>query len=57
MNLEIYQFIGKIFAKCLLENITINACLNKIFYKILLNEKIVYQDLVFIDKTVNKFVN
>jgi len=49
-NQEMFNFIGKTLAKALLENITINACLNKVFYKILLNEKIVYQDLVFLDK-------
>jgi len=36
----------------MLENITINSCLNKIFYKILLNEKINLKDLLFIDKTL-----
>jgi len=44
------QFIGKLFAKSLLENITINSCLNKVFFKVLLNEKIDFSDLVFIDK-------
>lgn len=53
-NKEIFRFLGKLFAKAILENITINTCLNKIFFKIILNEKIELDDLVFIDKTVNR---
>jgi len=49
-NYDIFNFMGKAFAKALLENITVNTCLNKIFYMILLNEKISYDNLVFIDK-------
>lgn len=56
-------FIGKIIAKALLDNLTINTCFNKIIYKMLLNEKISLDDLVFIDKPVKhlfsfiKFLN
>ena len=46
-----YNFIGKVLAKALLENLTVNCCFNKIIYQLFLNEKITLeQDLVFIDK-------
>ena len=32
-NLEYFNFIGKLMAKALLDNITINICFNKIIYK------------------------
>ena len=51
-NLNIFNFIGKIIAKALLDNLTINACLNKIIYKMLLDEEIKLDDIVFIDKPV-----
>jgi hypothetical protein len=51
-NLEYFSFIGKLIAKALIDNITINLCLNKIFYKLILSEDITYNDLIFIDKTV-----
>ncbi len=47
-------FIGKIIAKALIDNLTINTCFNKIIYKMLLNENIALDDLVFIDKPVRK---
>ena len=49
-NIEIFNFIGKIIAKALLENLTVNTCFNKYIYKIILNEKIDFKDLVFIDQ-------
>ena len=55
-TLEIFNFIGKSLAKAFLENITINSCFNKIFYKVLLNENVIYNDLVFIDKTVTSIL-
>jgi len=51
-NLEIFYFIGKIIGKSLIENITINTCFNKIFYKLILNEDITIQDLQFFDKSL-----
>lgn len=45
-------FLGKIIAKALLDNLTINACFNKLIYKMILNENIILDDLVFIDKPV-----
>ena len=49
INMEYFTFIGKLIAKALLENITLNLCFNKLIYKILLDEKITVDDLVFID--------
>ena len=45
-----FTFIGKLLAKALLENLTVNCCFNKIIFQILLNEIITLDDLVFIDK-------
>ncbi len=36
-------------AKALMQNVTINICLNKLIYKMILNEKIEFEDLAFID--------
>ncbi len=49
-----FNFLGKIIAKALLDNITLNLCLNKIIYKMILNEKIEFKDLVFIDTQVKE---
>ncbi len=38
--------------KALLDNLTINACFNKLLYKMILDELITLEDLVFIDKPV-----
>ena len=35
--------------KALMQNVTINICLNKLIYKMILNEKIEFDDLAFID--------
>ena len=51
-NFELFNFIGKIIGKALLDNITINTCFNKIIYKMILEEEIKLSDLVFIDKPV-----
>ena len=48
-NLEYFNFIGKLMAKALLDNITINICFNKIIYKLILHEEVTFDDLVFID--------
>jgi hypothetical protein len=39
-------------AKALIDNITINLCFNKFFYKLILEEDIAFEDLVFIDRPV-----
>jgi hypothetical protein len=55
--LDLFSFIGKLIAKGLLDNLTINACLNKMIYKMILDEKIILDDLIFIDKPVKYYVN
>lgn len=35
-----------------MQNVTINVCFNKIIYKMILQEKIEFEDLVFIDGTL-----
>ena len=49
-NLDYFSFIGKIIAKALIDNITINLCFNKIIYKMIVDENISFEDLKFIDK-------
>ena len=53
-NLDTFHFIGKIIAKAVLDNITVNTCFNKLIYKIILEEDITIDDLIFIDKPVGK---
>ena len=53
-NLEYFNFIGKLIAKALLDNITINICFNKLIYKLILEEEITFEDLVFIDTPLYK---
>ena len=48
-NFEYFAFIGKLIAKALLDNITVNICFNKIIYKMILQEEINFNDLIFID--------
>ena len=48
--LDKFYFIGRVLAKALLENLTINCCFNKMVYQLILGEKIQLNDLVFIDK-------
>ena len=48
--LKKYYFIGRVLAKALLENLTVNCCFNKVIYQLILGEKIELNDLVFIDK-------
>ena len=49
-NLNKYYFIGRVLAKALLENLTVNCCFNKIIYQLILGEKTEFEDLIFIDK-------
>ena len=49
-NLNKYYFIGRVLAKALLENLTVNCCFNKVIYQLILGEKIEFKDLIFIDK-------
>ena len=48
-NFEYFTFIGELIVKALYENITVNICFNKLIYKMILQEPINFQDLVFID--------
>ena len=48
-NLEYFKFIGMLIVKALLDNITVNICFNKLLYKMILQEEITFNDLVFID--------
>ena len=48
-TLKYFKFIGILISKALIDNITINLCFNKIIYKLLINEKILFEDLKFID--------
>ena len=49
VNLSYFEFIGTILGKALIDNITINLCFNKIIYKLIVNDPITYDDLLFID--------
>jgi len=53
-NLDTFYFIGRVLAKALLENLTINCCFNKVIYQLILGEKIQLNDLVFIDRPLYK---
>ena len=48
--LDKYYFIGKVLAKALLENLTVNCCFNKVIYQLILGEKIEFKDLIIIDR-------
>ena len=48
-NFEYFAFIGKLIVKALFDNITVNICFNKLIYKMILQEEITFNDLVFID--------
>lgn len=50
-NLSYFSFIGKIIAKALFENITINLDFNIIIYKMILEENITPEDLKYIDQS------
>jgi hypothetical protein len=48
-NFAYCKFIGLLMAKALIQNVTINICFNKLIYKMILEEKISFDDLQFID--------
>ena len=48
-NFTYFNFIGKLLGKALFDNITINICFNKLIYKMILNEEITLDDLLFIE--------
>ena len=49
-NFKYFDFIGKLMAKALIDNITVNICFNKLIYKMILYEKVQFNELVFINK-------
>ena len=52
INLENFKYlkvVGILIAKALMQNVTINICFNKLIYKMILEEKIEFDDLAFID--------
>ena len=49
LNKEYFEFIGKLFAKALFDNITVNVCFNKLIYKLILHEEVTFNDLLTID--------
>ena len=51
-KIDIFNFIGKIFALALLDELTINSCFNIYIYKIILDEPVSINDLVFIDSEI-----
>ena len=53
-KLKQYFFIGRVLAKALLENLTVNCCFNKVIYQLILGEKIKLDDLIFIDRPLYK---
>lgn len=48
------QLLGKIFAKCIIDNVNIKFFFNKIIYKHLVEEQIKFEDLYQIDKDVSR---
>ena len=49
-NYKYFSLIGKLMAKALIDNITVNICFNKLIYKMILQEEIKFEELVFINK-------
>ena len=49
-NFKYFSLIGKLMAKALIDNITVNICFNKLIYKMILQEEIKFEELVFINK-------
>ena len=48
-NFRYLRLVGVLIAKALMQNVTINICFNKLIYKMILQEKIEFDDLAFID--------
>ena len=56
-NFKYCRLIGLLLGKTIMHNITINICFNKLIYKMILCEKIQFEDLIFIDSTLYKSLN
>ena len=48
-NFNYCKLVGLLLGKAILQNITVNICFNKLIYKMILCEKIEFEDLIFID--------
>ena len=48
-SFKYFRFIGKLMAKSIIDNITINLSFNSLIYKLILEEKIYFEDLKNID--------
>ena len=53
-NFSYCRLIGLLLGKAIIQNITINICFNKLIYKMILCEKIEFEDLIFIDSQLYK---
>ena len=53
-NFSYCRLIGLLLGKAIMQNITINICFNKLIYKMILCEKIEFEDLMFIDSQLYK---
>ena len=56
-NFKYCRLIGILLGKAIMQNITINICFNKLIYKMILCEKIQFEDLIFIDNQLYKSLN
>ena len=56
-NFKYCRLIGLLIGKAIMQNITINICFNKLIYKMILCEKIQFEDLIFIDSQLYKSLN
>ena len=56
-NFKYCKLIGILLGKAILQNITINICFNKLIYKMILCEKVEFEDLMFIDSPLYKSLN
>ena len=48
--------LGKLLAKALLENLTVNCCFNKIIYQLILGEKIEFKDILEGTKVLEELI-
>ena len=55
-NFKYCKLIGLLLAKAIAQNITINICFNKLIYKMILCEKVEFEDLIFIDSQFYKSI-
>ena len=51
-SFQMFQFIGRLFAKAIFDNIPINLCLNRVIYKFLLGKSIELEDIKDFDLNI-----